>query len=81
VETAGNFVALATKFSAGVQNSQHNFGGRLTRILRVLVNGDSSPVVNDATASVGQNRYVNACAEAGHSFVDRVVDDFPNQVV
>jgi hypothetical protein len=48
---------------------------------RVWVNWDAAAVVVDAAAAVGLQRDDNAVAHTGHGFVDRIVNDFPDQVV
>jgi len=47
----------------------------------VLVDGDAPAVVGDAHSPVGQQRHVDSSARARHRLVDRVVDDFPHEMV
>jgi hypothetical protein len=59
--------------------SHHLGGGDF--LLRVDVDGDAAAVVDDGDRVVDVNRHVDAVAIAGERFVDRVVDDFINEVV
>ena len=83
VETAGDLVAVAAELAAGVQHGEHDLGCALALVLASgeRVDGDAAAVVVDLTAAVGEQRDPDARAVAGHRFVDRVVDDLPDQVV
>ena len=81
VQAARDLVAAAAELAARVQRGHHDLGRRLALVLRVLVDRDAAAVVGDAHAAVGQQRHVDARADAGHRLVDRVVDDLPDQVV
>jgi hypothetical protein len=47
----------------------------------VVLDGNSSAVIDDATTSVGENGDVNPGAKTRHGLVDGIVNDFPHQVV
>ncbi len=47
----------------------------------MLVDRDTAAVVGDAHGTVGEQRYIDACARAGHGLVDCVVDDLPDEMV
>ncbi len=80
VQTAGNFVGVAIEFSARVQNREHDFR-RGTLLRRVHVHWDAAAVVDHSDGFVGVYRDVDLVREAGHRFVDRVVDHFPHEMV
>jgi len=81
VEATGHLVAAVTELAAGVQDGQHDLGGRLALELRAAVDGDATPVVADLAAAVGQDGDVDAVAVARHGLVDGVVDDLVDEVV
>ena len=83
VESTGHLVALATELAAGVQHGEHHFSGALAlvRTGRIRVDRDTAPVVVDTATAVGGERDSDPSAETGHGLVDRVVDDFPDEVV
>ena len=80
VEAARNFVGVAIEFSARVQHGHHDFGGGLL-FGGVHVHGNAAAVVGDGDAVVVVHDDVDFVAEAGHRFVDRVVDDFPDEMM
>jgi hypothetical protein len=80
VQTTGYCVATATKFSSGVKNCQYNFNRRLF-LNRVHIHWDSTTVVGDFDPALGGYKHVDVIAVTGESFVNRVVDDFINEVV
>jgi hypothetical protein len=81
VQTARHLVAAATELAARVQRGHHDLGRGLALVLRMLVNRNAAPIVGDATRAVGEERDFDARAVPGHRLVDRVVDDFPDQMV
>ena len=83
MESARDLVTLATELSAGVQNGENNFSCALSfmRTRWIRIDRNTATVVINFASAVGQNCDADAIAEPGHRFVDRVVDDFPNQVV
>jgi hypothetical protein len=80
VQTTGYCVAAATEFSSGVKNSKDNFN-RGFFLNRVHIHWDSAAVVSDFDPALGGNKDVNVIAVTSQSFIDRVVNDFINQVV
>ncbi len=80
VQSAGNLVAVAIEFSAGVQHGEHNFRrGALFR--GVHVHRNAAAIVHHGHGIVGVHRDVHFVREARHRFVDGVVHHFPHQVV
>ena len=80
VQTAGNFVSLATEFAAGVQNGEHDLD-RGNLLLGMLVHGDAATVVIARDGIVGMNGHLDGIAVPGQSLVHSVVDHLVNQVV
>ena len=80
VQTAGNFIAAAAEFTAGVQNRQ-NDGDRGQALLFVNIDRNAAPVVAHGDNIARQNFHFNVGAIAGKRFVHGVVDNFINQVV
>ena len=62
-----------------MQHRQHDFRGRLAAL--VAIDRDAAAVVDDRDRSVDVNRDVDLIAKAGQGFVDRVVDDFVDEMV
>ena len=81
VKTSGNLVAPAAELSAGVQHRERDFSRRSTLVLRVLLDGNTAPVVHHSTTAVGEQGDVYSRAKPGHCLVDGVIDDFPDEVV
>ena len=81
VQSARHLVAAAAELAARVQRGHHDLRRRLALVLGVLVDGDPAAVVGDTDRAVGEQRDVDARARPRHRLVDRVVDDFPHEVV
>ena len=83
METARHFVPFAAKLATRVQHRENYFGCAFAfmRTRWVGINRNSAAVVIYATAAIGQQRDADAITKPCHRFVDRVVDDFPNEVV
>ena len=80
VQTAGDLVGVAVEFSASVQHGEHHFR-RGTLFGGVHVHGNAAAVVDDGDGIVGVDGDVHFVGEAGHGFVDGIVDHFPHQMV
>ena len=80
VQTAGNFVSLATEFAAGVQNGEHDLD-RGNLLLGVLVHGNAAAVVLTGDGIVGVDGHLDGIAVPGQSLVHSVVDHLVDQVV
>ena len=80
VQTTGNLVAVLVELPARVQRGHHDFGRRAL-FRRVLVDGNAATIVVDRHAVVGVDDDVDLAAVAGERFVDRVVDDFVDEVM
>ena len=79
VQAAGDLVGGVLELAAGVEHRQHDFGGRTAAL--VHVHGNAAAVVDDGDRAVDVDRDVDVPAEPGQRFVDRVVDDFVDEVV
>src|SRR5216683_2167947 len=80
VQTAGDFVGFAVEFSTGVQNGEDNFCGR-TLFRGVHVDRNAAAVVDHRDGIIGVYGDIDFVGVAGHGFVDRIVDHFPNEMV
>ena len=80
VESAGDFIRSLVELTAGMQHRHDDLKGRLVHLL-MLVDGDSSAVVQDGDGVVLVDGHFDMCAIAGHRLVDRVVNRLVDQVV
>ncbi len=81
VQTPGDLVALAAELPTGVQDREHDFGGRLVGVVAVGLDRDAAPVVGDPAPAVGEEGHLDARAVAGECLVDGVVDDLVDEVM
>ena len=82
VQTAGNLVGRRIEFSAGVQLGHHDLRGRDFLAIDVhVVDGNAAAVVDDSDGVVDVDGDVDLVGVSGERFVDRVVDDFVDQMV
>ena len=79
VQAARHLVAVVVELAAGVQDGQHDLGGRLAAL--VHVDRNAAAVVDDGDRVVEVNADVDLVAVPGQRFVDRVVDDLVDQVM
>ena len=83
VQTARDFVTLATELATGVKHCEHDFGRAFAlvgaRWVRIYWN--STAIVVDLAAAVFKKSDANASTEPSHCFIDGVVDNFPNEVM
>src|SRR3972149_5229049 len=80
MQSSRNFVSALAKLPAGVELGHHDLEGRHL-IFGHDIDRDSPAVVGDGGVAVLADTNVNSIADADESLVDRVVDDFQNQVV
>src|SRR5699024_3535529 len=80
VQAAGNLVAAAAEFTAGMKHCQDDFDRRTTHLL-LYVHRDAAAVVSHLYPVVLFDRYIHTRGVPGHCLVDAVIDDFPHQVV
>ena len=80
MQAAGDAVGVVVELSAGVQLGQddlrrgHAFG-------RMLFGRDAPAVIDDRHAAVGVDRDDDLRAMAGQGLIDRVIDEFENEVM
>ena len=79
VQTARDLVAAAAELAAGVEDRVDDLEGVLAG--RMLADRHAAAVVLDGHHAVGLDRDLDRLGLAGHRLVDRVVDDFPDEVV
>ena len=80
VQTAGHRVAAATKLAAGVQLGHHGFNTG-DAFARNLINRNASAIVHHANTVVRQDSDFNMAGISSQRLIDRVIDDFVDQVV
>ena len=80
METAGDLVSAAAELAAGVEDGHDHFEGRFVH-LRMLVDRDTAPVVDDRHDAVGADGADDVIAVAAERLVDRVVDDLADEVM
>jgi hypothetical protein len=83
VQAGGELVGLVVELAAGVQDRHHDLKRRLALHLGIVMrlDGDAASVVDDRDRVIEVDDDVDLLAIAGHRLVDRVVDDFPDQVM
>ena len=79
VQTTGYCVGVRVELTAGVQLRHDNLHGR--RASRVILHRDATTVIDNLHATVGQQRNADLLGVARHSLINRVVHNFPHQVV
>jgi len=80
VEAARHLVGVAVELAAGVEHGHHDFE-RGPLLLRVHVGGNAAAVVLDRNAAVPMHGDEDPVARARQRLIDRVVDDFVDEVV
>ena len=79
VQPAGGGVGPAAELAPGVQFAEHDLEGA-DPLLGMPVDGDAAAVVDDLVGAVGVEGDPDPAGVAGGGFVDRVVDELPQQV-
>ena len=79
VKAAGNGIAVAAKFPAGMKDRQDNFDSRFTDFMH----GDrnTAAIIDDSDAVVILNGYFNMSTISSQGFIDTVIDDFVDQMM
>src|SRR6267378_2347369 len=80
MEAAGHAVHLSFELPAAMHPRQDELDARYP-ILRMDVHRDAAPVVGDRDGTIGVQRDLDFLAEPRHRLIDRVVDDFVDEVV
>ena len=80
MQTARRLVGALLELAAELQHGHHALKRGEAQVL-VLLNRDATAVVFDRDRTVVIDRYRDIGCVAGHDLVDRVVDDFIDQVV
>src|SRR5262249_44075129 len=86
VQTAGGLIGPFGEFAAEFEDGHHafergNFAVHLLGKLLVFLNRNAAAVVFDRHRAVDVDRNLHFGGIVGHRLVDRVVDDFVDQVV
>ena len=80
VKTAGNRVTAAAELTARVQDGHNDLNRRLV-LGRVLINGNTASVIDDANAAIGQDRDLNVVRVASQGLVNGVIYNLIHQVM
>src|SRR5437763_16257155 len=80
VQTAGDFIRVLVELAAGMEHRHRELDARHL-LRRMDVDGNAAPIVLDGDRIVFVNRDRDAVGVADERFIDRVVDDFVNEVV
>ena len=80
VQTAGNLISAAAKFTAGMENSKYHLQSRHP-FLFIDIYGDPTAVIHNGNGIVGMDLYCDLIAEACQGFVHGVIYDFINQMM
>src|SRR6185437_9061291 len=80
VQATGNLVSAAAELAARVQHGEHYLDGGLV-LAGHDADRDAAAVVDDAHATIGQQRDLDGVAVAGQRLVHGVVDHLVDQVV
>src|SRR6476620_6496233 len=80
METARDLVSAAAELASAVEDGHDYFEGRFVH-LRMLVDRDTAPVVDDRHDAVGADGAEDVIAVAAERLVNRVVDDLADQVM
>ena len=86
VQTAGGLVGTFLELAAELQHGHHAFERRhlaaqLFRQLLVRFDRDPATIIFDRHRAIGVDGHLDVLGEAGHRFVDGIVDDFVDEVV
>ena len=80
MQATGNFVTVRVKLAARVQLRHHNFSGG-NALLGVLINRNAAAIVDDGDRVVEVDRDTDLRAMAREMLVNRVIDDFVNEMM
>ena len=80
MKTAGNRVTATAELTARVQDG-HNDLDRWLVLGRVLINGNTASVIDDANAAIGQDRDLNVVRVASQGLVNGVIYNLIHQVM
>src|SRR5512141_595991 len=80
MQPPGYFVPAAAELTTRVQDRHYHFKGRF--ILGWMdIDWDPAPVVDDADTAIRMNDHLDLITDARQSFIDRVIDNFIDQVM
>src|SRR5712692_3788354 len=80
VQSAGNLVSVGVELAASVKFGHYDFGSGLLFLLH-HIDGNAAAVVHYRNGMIKMNSYFNGVAESRQSLVNRVIDDFVNQMM
>ena len=80
VKTTRNLVATSAEFSSRVKHGKDSFNGRSTRLF-LDIYWDPTTIVDNCDRIIYFNENFNMTSKTGQGFVNRVIYDFPDQVM
>ena len=80
VKTTGNRVTATAELTARVQDGHNDLDCWLV-LSRVLINGNTASVIDNANAAIGQDRDLNVVCVASQGFVNGVIYNLIHQVM
>src|ERR1700730_6906510 len=80
VQAARNLIGVAVEFSARVQYGEDDLGSG-TLLGGMHIDRYAATIVDDRNRIVSVHSDIDFVRVAAHSFVDRVVNDFPDEMV
>ncbi len=80
MQTAGDFIAAAIKFTARVEGGHHQLQGR-PLLGRMLGHRNTTAIIHNSHAVIFMDRDLNFITRSSQCFVDRVIDDLVYQVM
>ena len=79
MEAAGDRIAVAAEFPAGMEDSQDDFDSGLADLMHGY--GDTTAIIDDSNAVIFLDRHFDVRTISGQGFVDTVIDDFVDQMM
>ena len=80
MQTTRDFIAASPKFSTRMQRCHDHFQSRLF-LLWVDIYRDAASIISHPYTAVRQDSYLDQVTGTGQCFVNRIVNDFVNQVM
>ena len=79
MKTAGDLITAIAKFTASVQDGHNNFNGRFADLMHF--NRNPAPIIDDGDAVIFSDFNKDMVTVTGQGLIDRVIDDFINQMM
>lgn len=79
MKTAGDLITAIAKFTASVQDGHNNFNGRFADLMHF--NRNPAPIIDNGDAVIFSDFNKDMVTVTGQGLIDRVIDDFINQMM